>query len=47
VFSLVSYLAVLGALVETAVPYFARFVLAEIASMLVAFFAGIIIRKII
>jgi hypothetical protein len=46
-FSLVSYFAVVGALVGTAVPYFARFVLAEIVSMLVAFFAGIIIRKII
>jgi hypothetical protein len=45
-FSLVSYFAVLGALLGTAVPYFGRFVLAEIVSMLVAFFAGIIIRKV-
>ena len=45
-FSLVPYFSVVGAFVGTAVPYFARFVLAEIVSMLVAFFAVIIIRKI-
>lgn len=45
-FSFASYFSVLGALAGTGVPYFARFVLSESASITVAFFAGIIIRRI-
>jgi hypothetical protein len=44
--SFTSYFSVLGALVGSGVPYFARFILCESASMIVAFFAGIIIRRI-
>lgn len=45
-FSFASYFAVLGALAGTGVPYFARFVLAESLSIMVAFFARIIIGRI-
>jgi hypothetical protein len=42
-----SYLSVLGALSETGVPYFVRFVLAESASMIVAFVGELIVGRII
>jgi hypothetical protein len=45
-FSFASYFSVLGVLAGSGVPYFARFILSESASMTVAFFAGIIIRRI-
>jgi hypothetical protein len=45
-FFFASYFSVLGALSETGVPYFVRFVLAESGSMIVAFFAELIIGRI-
>ena len=45
-FSFASYFSVVGALAGTSAPYYARFVFAEIVSVMIAFFAGIILRRI-
>jgi len=47
VFSFAAYFYVVGALAQTGVPYYARFVLAESVSMIVTCFAAIIIKRIV